>query len=201
MTVQSWNSLREAAQQGFFDGVVCLATIEIVERSNRGQVIEPLTAASAGLAARVLVDSALARMHLFVCRAYAPVSKKYDDDTHLRAAIEYLAPEKIAEQQWPSEREALREAVALFKMASNDARLLSLTHMRNKLIAHLGHYDETIPRPRYNDLFGFTRETARIWECLAQGAGIVALDLESQVISYRESAEAFWSVWECDQRE
>jgi hypothetical protein len=74
-------------------------------------------------------------------------------------------------------------------------RLSKLKKLRDKQIAHLAHYSDP-EGPTYNDLFGFAREVAAIWERLAWGTGIVTLSIESQVISYRESADHFWSPWE-----
>ncbi|MEO9613143.1 MAG: hypothetical protein ABJG86_11735 [Nitratireductor sp.] len=194
MTVTDWQTLKEIAKQGYTDGILCLGTVEIIKRSNRPALISSLNEADAGMAARILRDSALTRLHIFLCRAYAPCRK---DDRHLRAAIEFLdQPGRIDEEPWPEKKADLLEAVRLFKEADVDPRLKGLKHMRDKLIAHLGVYDESIPRPLYNDLFGIARSTAQIWEKLSFGAGIVMIELDHQIDAYRESADAFWSRWE-----
>jgi hypothetical protein len=54
--VRGWSDVRNVARRGFDDGIVCLATIEVIERSNRPSVINPLHDAKASLAARTLVE-------------------------------------------------------------------------------------------------------------------------------------------------
>src|SRR4051794_7304995 len=88
MAITNWAGLQKAAKRCYEDGIICLATREIVERSNREPVLEPLRATDAGLAARILVDSALTRLHIFLCRAFARSHKS--DDMHLRAAVDFL---------------------------------------------------------------------------------------------------------------
>ncbi|MER9665976.1 hypothetical protein [Mesorhizobium sp. M0203] len=80
MAVQDWNTLRGVAEQGYADGVMCLATVETVERWNKSKVIEPLLDADAAHAASILLDGALTRLHIFVCRGFAVARK---DDLHL----------------------------------------------------------------------------------------------------------------------
>lgn len=192
--VKDWETLRKVAKQGFSDGIMCLATIQIVERSNRSSVIEPLNQAQASRAARILVDASLVQLHLYLVRAFARVS--HDDDLHLHAAINYLRTADIKEHVWhPPLRDDLRTAIELFEIAKQDPRLAELKRLRDKRIAHLGKYDEE-DAPTYNDLFGFAHVVAEIWERLAWGTGIVSLSISSQVEAYIESAEAFWSHWE-----
>src|SRR5262249_34963687 len=149
--------------------ISCLATIEIVERANQPAVISALNEADAGRVALMLRDAMLVRMHLFVCRAFAPT--KHPDDRHLRAAVDFLRqPGRIEEEPWPEKRKDLGEAIRLFAKAETDPRLRSLKHMRDKLIAHIATYDESVPRTRFQDLFGFARQTAEIWERLSFGA-------------------------------
>lgn len=192
--VNDWQTLRKVAKQGFSDGIVCLATIEIVERSNRPSVIEPLSEAQASIAARIMVDASLVQLHLYLVRAFARVS--HDDDLHLQAAINYLRRADLEEQEpYPPLRENLHKAIELFDIAQKDPRLATLKRLRDKRIAHLGGYDHT-DAPTYNDLFGFAHVVAEIWERLAWGTGIVSLSISSQIEAYIESAEAFWSPWE-----
>lgn len=198
MAVSDWNTLREVAGSGYSDAIVCLATIEIVERSNRGSVIEPLDRVQAGRAARILVDGALFRLHLFVTRAYAP--SRHPDDLHLRSAIGFLKTagrlEEIDAENWLEKRHRLEEAIRGFDLLANDVRLTKLKHMRDKLLAHMARPDDTVPIPRYDDLFSFARATCAVWEHLSYGAGSVMIDLHHQLTAYVESADAFWGRWE-----
>ncbi|MER8525217.1 hypothetical protein [Mesorhizobium sp. M0494] len=196
MAVQDWDALREAAGQGYADGIMCLATIETVERSNNEELIERLHDADAARAARILIDGALVRLHIFVCRGFSPA--RHADDLHLRTAIDFLKePGRLDEEPLLWRRTDLAEAIRLFELAAADPRLVRLKHMRDKLIAHMARYDETIiAKPTYNDLFDFTRLTAQIWERLSYGAGTAMVKLRHQVKAYSESADAFWSRWE-----
>lgn len=197
MENQSWNALRRMAAQGYSDGIICLATIEIVERSNRSSIIGPLNDNHAGQATRMLIDGAMYRLHMLLTRAFAPVRHK--DDWHLRSAIEFLQqPGRIDEERWDESRRDLEKAVELFVAADADPRIKSLRHMRDKELAHLGKFDEGIQRPRYNDLFYCARSAAAIWERLSYGAGTVMIPIDNQIDVYREEAENFWSKWERD---
>jgi len=55
--VKDWNTLRQVACQDYSDGIVGLATIEIVECSNRPSVIGPPNDAEAGRAATIMRDA------------------------------------------------------------------------------------------------------------------------------------------------
>jgi hypothetical protein len=194
MAVNDWDTLCDVAVQGYTDGIMCLATIETVERSNKPEIIDRLNDANAGRAARIFVDSALTRLHIYVCRAFAPA--RHPDDLHLRAAIDFLKVSGRLDER-PEGRTDLAEAVRLFDEATTDPRLARLKHMRDKLIAHMARYDENVvAKPTYNDLFGFAKLTAGIWERLSFGAGTMMVEIDHQVDAYRESANAFWSQWE-----
>lgn len=193
--VSDWACLKEVAAQGYNDAIVCLGSIETVVRSNRPSVIEPLQRCEGGRSARLLIDAALFRVHIYVVRAFAPV--RYADDLHLRAAIEFLkVPGRLSEIQDVEDRGNLEQAILLFDKASADARLVKLTHLRHKMLVHWAAPDPSIPIPTYNDLFEFTRLTAKIWECLAFGTRTMTVDLSAPVEAYQESADSFWSVWE-----
>ncbi len=195
MAVTDWEELRQVAQAGFSDAMAAAGSIEVVERSNRPTVIEPLEDRDAGRAAKLLVDAALFRVHIFAVRAFdAPF--RTGDDLNLRAAIDFLRPAGRIDQAPAHRRPDLALAVARFDEADADPRLPPLRLMRNKLLAHVARYDVGGNGPTYNDLFGFTGRVGLIWEALSNGAGIHTLTLASQIAAYTESAEAFWSVWE-----
>lgn len=192
--IRDWNGLRGAAVDGYSDGILCLALIEIVERSNRPSVIGPLNEKDAGRAALFLIQSALYRLHLTVIRAYAPVRR---GDRHLSAAIDFLCvPGRLAEVEDPDSAAHLGDAVQKFQALANDKRLPPLKHMRDKLMAHWADVDPSISTPRYDELFGFARETSAVWEHLAMGTRSIMVPIANQIDAYRESADAFWSAWE-----
>lgn len=201
--MKDWPTLKQVAAAGYADGIVCLAAVELVERLNNPGVYGPINEAGAGRAGRLLADSVLFRLHIFLTRAYAPVA--YGDDRHLRAAIEFLTPERIAETQyygpdgelepWVERQQYLAAAVQKFSELAKDPRLGRLKHMRDKMLAHWAVPDPDTPLPSYNDLFGFARDTAEVWERLSYGAGQVMIPIANQVDAYIESADAFWAVW------
>lgn len=193
--VSDWKRLKEVAGQGYREAILCLASIETVERSNRLGVIKPLQEREADRAARLLIDAVLFRVHIHVVRAFSPV--RHGDDLHLRAALGFLRqPDRLFGVQCPEDRADLERAIALFDAAASDARLSSLKHMRDKMLAHWAKPNPDVPSPRYNDLFGFTRKTCEIWERLSFGAGTVRIELSTQIETFRKSADALWSIWE-----
>lgn len=193
--VSDWGKLKAVAAQGYSDGILCLASIEIIERSNRPSVIDPLNEHEAGRAARLFIDAALFRLQMFITRAYAPV--RHTGDLHLRAAIGFLEqPGRLMEETRLENRNELADAIRLFTKASRDPRLTLLKHMRDKMLAHWAEPDARLRLPMYHELFDFTKETCAIWERLSFGAGTVMIELDDQIDAYRESAEAFWSRWE-----
>ncbi len=193
--ISDWSTLREVAAQGYSDAILCLASIEIVERSNRDSVLGPLNENEATKAARLMVDATLFRVQIFIVRAFAPV--RYPDDLHLRAAIEFLKYDnRVTEEQQIERRSNLEMAIALFDAAAVDQRLEPLKHMRDKMLAHWARPNESIPKPRYVDLFSFAKMTCSIWEELSFGAGTVMIELDNQIDAYREAADDFWSIWE-----
>lgn len=200
--MQDWPTLKQVAAAGYTDGIICLAAVELVERLNNPAVHGPINEAGAGRAGRLLADSVLFRLHIFLTRAYAHVAR--EDDRHLRAAIEFLTPERIAEEQyygpnglepWVERQQHLGDAVQKFNALAKDPRLERLKHMRDKMLAHWAVPAADIDRPSYNDLFGFARDTAEVWERLSYGTGVVSIPIANQVVAYIESADAFWAVW------
>ena len=157
-TVISWDDLREAAKLGYSDAITVLATIEVIERSNRPALLKAINDAEAGPAAVMLRDAAFLRVQLLVVRAFDPV--RNGDDMHLRAVIEFLRePGRIDEEPSPGCRADLRRTIELFDAAAADPRLSVLKHMRNKEIAHWARFGDDKLRPRINELFEFAKDT------------------------------------------
>lgn len=88
--LRNWNDLRHVAVRCLNDAVECLASIEIVERGNRPDTVDTMAKAGAFQAAIHMRDAALFRIHVIVCRAFAPVNNL--DDRHTRTAIDFLRP-------------------------------------------------------------------------------------------------------------
>ncbi|NEK15057.1 hypothetical protein [Rhizobium leguminosarum] len=191
--VKDWNTLTSIANQGYADGLECLASIDLLERANAPKVIAGVNEDGLALTLRLLVNSTLFRLHVFVVRAFAEV--RHPDDRHLRAAITFLQQNgRLDEVPWPVHRERLEKAIWVFDRALVDERLARLKHMRNKQLAHFAIY-ETDGGPNYTDLFEFAKLTASIWEHLGYGAQQIMIDMEDQLKAYRRSAETFWSAF------
>lgn len=193
--INSWDDLREAANHGYSDAITVLATIEIIERSNRPPLLEEINRADAGPAVRMLRDAAFQRVQLIIVRAFGPV--RHADDIHLRAAIDFLRePGRLHEEKRPDRRNDLNRAITLFDAAAADPRLSTLKHMRDKEIAHWARYGDGKARPLIHELFGFAKETCLVWQQLSFGAGTDMIEVDDQIDLYRDAAEAFWSRWE-----
>ncbi|NTA46860.1 hypothetical protein G6L34_01975 [Agrobacterium tumefaciens] len=192
--INSWDDLREAAVQAYSDGISILATIEIVERSNRKQLLKKLDEVGAGPAVLMMRNAAFAQIHHLAVRAFAPTRR--DDDMHLRAAIDFLRiPGTIEKAQDEEGANELRRAIQLFEEADKDSRLKALQHVRNKELAHWAKFGN-VDRPRINDLFFFCLDTCEIFELLASGTGSIMVPIQNQIDLYRDAAQAFWSKWE-----
>lgn len=196
MAVENWHELIEVAKQGFADGLACHGSIAASRRANRQNLIEIVDDAKAGRAARLLLDGALFRSHVYLVRAFDPPSQKAQDDINLRAAIDFLRSPGVIEQAHELRHVDLRLAIERFDAADADPALPGLRRMRNKLLAHWARYDETKPLPTYYELFGFAERVGKVWEALAHGTAIHFLSMESQVAAYVESADVFWSIWD-----
>ncbi|SFI43518.1 hypothetical protein SAMN05216304_102739 [Bosea sp. OK403] len=190
--LQNWNDLREVALSCFHDAVECLAAIEIVERGNRPAVVQELARQGALEAAIHMGDAALFRLHVVVCRAFAPVN--HCDDRHMRTAIDFLRS-RSSEERDATLQAHLLNAVQLFEAIENDTRLAKLRKMRNKLLAHITRPKPTIEIATYRDLFDVTKSTVEIWVELARGAKQATLPLDFFLEDYRKSLEAFWLRW------
>jgi hypothetical protein len=82
---------------------------------------------------------------------------------------------------------ALAESVSLWAACRGDHRQKAIHAFRDKQIAHWGRLET--PAPIINDIFAVSRTTATALERLAQGTGVVTLNLESQLMGYRDKAD------------
>ncbi|MDH6295334.1 hypothetical protein SAMN03159422_02403 [Agrobacterium fabrum] len=192
--INSWDDLREAAVQAYSDGISILATMEIIERSNRKPLLTKLTDAGAGRAVLMLRNAAFAQIHHLAIRAFSPTRNGHD--FHLRAAIDFLRnPGNVEKAEDDECSNQLQKAIELFDAADKDSRLKALRHVRNRELAHWAKFGD-VERPRINDLFFFCLDTCEIFELLAAGTSAIMVPLQDQVDAYRDAAEIFWSKWE-----
>ncbi|MBZ3693262.1 AbiU2 domain-containing protein [Phyllobacterium calauticae] len=189
-----WNNLREAAALGYQDAVLSLAMVETVKRWDSPECKATLEEANAGRAAQLVIDGLLFRLHMFITRAFLPV--RYEDDRHLKTAIEFLEREaSLNNLQDAHDPERLKRAISAFNAVAQDGRLKRLKKMRNKQLAHMASYKEQ-NRPTINDLFEMAKLSSDIWENLAIGSAVILIDVEIQLRAYRRSADIFWSKWD-----
>ena len=150
-------------------------------------------AANASRAATIVQKALLQRVLMTIERAFAPVNRK-KSDRHARVAFEYLSdPSIFDEVAKAGSRKHLEQACATWRTYDQDARRRRLQHYRDKVVAHAGERDPTIPVPLVSELRNYAMGTADALARLARGSGVVELGL--QTAAYDESAKAFWRVW------
>ncbi len=189
--IDDWNTLNQVAVLGYQDAILLRGMQDLIERWRDPNCRGPIEQAGAGRAAQLIIDGLLFRMHIFVTRAFGLV--KHKDDRHLRAAVGFLRRQPDLDSlQSPQNSTRLRTAISAFDAAAAHGRLDRLTKMRNKQLAHMASYDGA-DRPTINDLFEMTKVVSDIWENLAIGTGTISIEVETQLLAYRRSADRFWS--------
>jgi AbiU2 len=188
-----WELVHKVASEGFKQGIVTLAYIELLERGNATDVESIIAETPKARKAFELIRLSLfSRLLLDVVRAYGPVR---NGDYHLRVAFDEIEKHPRIETPQIRDANALEDAVALWKAADGDPRLTTLKHHRDKFLAHTSEPNPHISRPPIDDLIEFARLTCRIWERLSFAVGAFSIELEVQNRAYRESADVFWSKW------
>ncbi|MFY9836135.1 MAG: hypothetical protein WAK55_06630 [Xanthobacteraceae bacterium] len=89
----------------------------------------------------------------------------------------------------------LANAEAQWKACNEDPSLGAYIHLRHKFLAHLAEPKSDVPKPIYKEVFDIARNTARCFGDLANGTGIVGLEIDTQIPTQKESAVAFWKPW------
>ena len=82
-----------------------------------------------------------------------------------------------------------------FQPKNEDPGLGAYIHLRLKFLAHLAEPKSDVPKPIYKEVFDIARNTARCFGDLANGTGIVRLEIDTQIPAQKESAVAFWKPW------
>lgn len=191
--IATWNDLREIALEAYDDAIVCLSSIEIVERWNVPAVRLAILNSGAELAAQTLLDACLFRTHILIARAF-PETRR--GDRHLRVAIDFLdEPGRFDEVEAVEQSRQLRKAVSAFRALEKEPHLERLMHIRHKLLAHWAKADPERAKILYRELFSLARRTANIIDDLAAGSGTGLPPLSYELNERREAADAFWHVW------
>jgi hypothetical protein len=185
--------VREIAKMAFVDAVEILSIIEVLEAANGNGVSQALNEKGAGRAASHIQRALFTRLHIIVARHYLPARK---DDLHAARAFELLKNSDVRAGVTSDEREArLAQAEADWEKCCADERLDSYLHLRHKFLAHLAKPKEGVPVPMYGEVLEIARNTANCFNNLANGTGIVTLEVETQITAQKESAAAFWAPW------
>jgi hypothetical protein len=180
--------VRDIASYAFTDAIDIMQVIETLEASNDPAVVGAINAARVGNVAECISRALWSRLVGVVARAYAP-SKP--GDLHAQRAFDLLKDQDIRTGlEKIGDPAALSAAVTQWGRCRDDHRRGSIKEFRDKQIAHWGTLKA--PPPIINDIFAVSRMTATAMTLLANGSGVVALSLDSQVMNYRGAADRFW---------
>ena len=183
--------VRDVTSQGFLTAMEILQIIETMERLNFGDIIININRAEAARAGTVVMNGLLSRLVLLVAGAFAPV--RHPGDRHLRQAVILL---RVKTEQSSLTNLKFSAALLHWDRLELDPRQLVIKHFRDKSTAHISTPKPGISKPKYDELFGFARELAGLFEMFAAAAGTLPEPLR-ETQEYRiDSSEAFWRPWE-----
>jgi len=183
----------QVATSGFTQAIDIAACVSLLGYSNRPDVDEALEKSGAAMAAGIVQKALFQRLLLWTMVAFDPVRR---GDYHLRAGIEQLADSNVMTAiAARGDRKRLRRAISLFAAIDGTSKVERLRHIRNKESAHRSARDPNITPASIRDLFEVASTVSRVAEDLANGAGVVSLSLESQLVKPIDSAIAFWRPW------
>jgi hypothetical protein len=185
---KSVDLVREIASHAFHDAIDIMQVIETLEASNDPAVVSAINAARVGNVAECISRALWSRLVGVVARAYAP---SRDGDLHAQRAFDLLKNQDVrAELEKIGDPAALSDAITQWRGCRDDNRRKSIETFRHKRVAHWG--TPKGPAPVVNDIFAISRMTANAMTALANGAGVVKLSLNSQLMNYRGAADRFW---------
>jgi hypothetical protein len=186
-------TVREIAATAFTDAVEMLSIIEVLNASNNNGVSGKLNAAGAGRAAGHIQRAMFTRLHIIVARHYTPLHK---DDICAGQAFKLLRNENLRNELAANDLDGrIASAFDAWTACNADERLKAYMHVRHKMLAHLATPDPDIPIPMYDEVLAIARNTASCINHLANGVGIIRMEIETQIPLQRESADAFWAPW------
>lgn len=178
----------DLSTEAFADAIDMLSIIETLEAGNTPAAVAAVRAAKTDAVAVCIYRSLWSRLLAIISRAYADARS---GDRHAQYAFDLLKNSAVrAEVERLGNPTALAESIARWTRCRGDHRLNAMRTFRDKQIAHWGEL--TKPPPIINDIFAVTRSTAAALERLAQGTGAVTLNLDSQLMVYRDKARRFW---------
>jgi hypothetical protein len=137
--------VREISEKAFRDARVLREGESLV-------VPKALEAANAILAATIVQKALLDRVLMTIERAFSP--GKRPDDRHARVAFKYLLEDQniFDEVANVGSRKHLQQACDTWRNYDADPRRERLKHYRDKVVAHAGELDPSIPAPLPSEL-------------------------------------------------
>jgi hypothetical protein len=181
--------VQDIAAGAFTDAIQIMQVIETLEASNDPAVVSAINEKGGGRVAECISQALWSRLVGVVDRAYAPSKKP--TDLHAQRAFGLLKDQNVrAELEKIGDPLALSDAIARWARCRDDHRRKSIKDFRDRQIAQLGTLET--PAPIVNDIFAVSRTTAAAMTALANGAGVVKLSLDSQLMNYRGAADRFW---------
>jgi hypothetical protein len=180
--------MKDIAAYAFADAIDIMQLIVILEASNDPAVVSAINETGVGRVAECISRALWSRLVGVVARAYAP---SRDGDLHVQRAFDLLKDQDVrAELEKIGDPVALTDAIERWGRCCDNHRRKSIEDFRDKQIAHWGTLKT--PPPIVNDIFAVSRMTATAMTRLANGAGVVTLGLDSQLMGYRGAADRFW---------
>ncbi len=187
--------VKQISATAFTEAIDLMACLGVLRESESLGVAHALQTANASRAAIIVQKALLQRVLMTVERAFAPVNRS-KSDRHARVAFEHLSDPKIFnEVAKAGSRKQLQQARTTWRIYDQDARRRQLRHYRDKVVAHTGMRNPSIPTPLVRELTSYAMGTADALARLARGSGVVELQLKVQTAAYDKSAKAFWRVW------
>jgi hypothetical protein len=167
-----------------------LSIIEVLNAANNNGVNEKLNAAGAGRAAGHIQRALFTRLQIIVvARHYTPLHK---DDICAGQAFKLLRNERLRDELAANDLDGrIASAVDAWTACNADERLKAYMHLRHKMLAHVATPDPDIPIPLYDEVLAIAKNTASCINRLANGVGIIGLEIETQIPAQKESADAF----------
>jgi hypothetical protein len=158
---------------------------------NADPVNENLSDAGAGQAAIVVCNSLLTRLLILVSREYG---KARPGDMNLQRAFDLLKKQEVrTEFGGRGLGVTLADTEAYWQQCNSDRRLRTVKHFRDKYTAHVGT-PESIPLPKFEDVFAVAQSTVTAMEFLARAIGLADVPVRDQVDA-KPAAKAFWRPW------
>src|SRR6266487_665252 len=152
--------VKQISATAFTEAIDLMACLGVLRESESLGVAHALQTANASRAAIIVQKALLQRVLMTVERAFAPVNRS-KSDRHARVAFEHLSDPKIFnEVAKAGSRKQLQQARTTWRIYDQDARRRQLRHYRDKVVAHTGMRNPSIPTPLVRELTSYAMGTA-----------------------------------------